>query len=182
MCDARRRLSPPLARSFGVPQGNSATLLTPCGAGGKVSTTLLYNVVDQPVNRPLPRVASSIRNGRAPTKKSSKPKGTPVKTRPVLAVITTLALASALAACSAGGDDGDNNGGGGGDASNCTNEIKNPDAPVVTLWAWYPNSETVVDNFNEEHDDVQVCWTNAGAGGDAYDKVPDGHLGRQRCS
>ena len=42
--------------------------------------------------------------------------------------------------------------------------------PVVTLWAWYPNMETVVDNFNEEHDDVQVCWTNAGAGGDAYDK------------
>ena len=41
---------------------------------------------------------------------------------------------------------------------------------MVTLWAWYPNSETVVDNFNEEHDDVQVCWTNAGAGGDAYDK------------
>ena len=56
------------------------------------------------------------------------------------------------------------------DAQSCTNKIKNEDAPVVTLWAWYPNSEAVVDNFNEEHDDVQVCWTNAGAGGDAYDK------------
>ncbi|MBW9109141.1 extracellular solute-binding protein [Microbacterium trichothecenolyticum] len=90
-----------------------------------------------------------------------------MKTKPVLAAITMLAVAGALAACTAGGGDGD---GGGGDASNCSNEIKNPDAPVVTLWAWYPNSEAVVDNFNEENDDVQVCWTNVGAGGDAYDK------------
>lgn len=93
-----------------------------------------------------------------------------MKTKPVLAAITTLALAGVLAACSDGGDGG-NDGGGGGDASNCTNEIKNPDAPVVTLWAWYPNSEAVVDNFNENNDDVQVCWTNAGAGGDEYDKL-----------
>ena len=91
-----------------------------------------------------------------------------MKTKPVLAAVTALALVGALTACTAG-DGGDENGGGG-DASNCSNEIKNPDAPVVTLWAWYPNSETVVDNFNEENDDVQVCWTNAGAGGDAYDK------------
>ena len=28
----------------------------------------------------------------------------------------------------------------------------------------------MVDNFNKPHDDVQVCWTNAGAGGDEYDK------------
>ncbi|UUT34642.1 ABC transporter substrate-binding protein [Microbacterium elymi] len=54
--------------------------------------------------------------------------------------------------------------------ANCTNKIKKPDAPIVTLWAWYPNSEAVVDNFNEANDDVQVCWTNAGAGGDEYDK------------
>lgn len=38
------------------------------------------------------------------------------------------------------------------------------------MWAWYPNMELVADNFNEASDDVQVCWTNAGAGGDAYDK------------
>ncbi len=94
-----------------------------------------------------------------------------MKTRPVFAVITTLAFAGALVACSAGGGGGDSNGGGGGNsASNCENEIKNPDAPVVTLWAWYPNSELVVDNFNEANDDVQVCWTNVGAGGEAYDK------------
>jgi multiple sugar transport system substrate-binding protein len=90
-----------------------------------------------------------------------------VKTKPVLAAVTAFALVGALAACTAGGGDAD--GGGNSDAS-CTNEIKNPDAPIVTLWAWYPNSETVVDNFNEANDDVQVCWTNAGAGGDAYDK------------
>ena len=94
-----------------------------------------------------------------------------MKTNPVLAAITMLAVAGALAACSAGGGGGDSTGGGGGNGdANCSNEIKNPDAPIVTLWAWYPNSETVVDNFNEANDDVQVCWTNAGAGGDAYDK------------
>ena len=87
-----------------------------------------------------------------------------MKTRTVLAAITTLALAGALSACSAGDD------GGGGSAANCTNKIKHPDAPVVTMWAWYPNMELVVDNFNEANEDVQVCWTNAGAGGDAYDK------------
>ena len=89
-----------------------------------------------------------------------------MKRKKVIAAAATLMFAGVLASCSAGGtDDNGNN-----DAQSCTNKIKNEDAPVVTLWAWYPNSETVVDNFNEEHDDVQVCWTNAGAGGDAYDK------------
>jgi multiple sugar transport system substrate-binding protein len=86
-----------------------------------------------------------------------------MKTKTALAAVTTFVLAATLAACS--GDTG-----GGADASNCTNTIMKPDAPVVTLWAWYPNMELVVDNFNEQHDDVQVCWTNAGAGGDEYDK------------
>lgn len=84
-----------------------------------------------------------------------------MKTKQVLAASLTLVLAGALAACS-GGD--------GGDATNCTNTIPKADLPVVTLWAWYPNTELVVDNFNEASDDVQVCWTNAGAGGDEYDK------------
>ncbi|TDN90725.1 extracellular solute-binding protein [Microbacterium sp. BK668] len=93
-----------------------------------------------------------------------------MKTKPVFAAMAAFALVGGLAACSAGGDGGSTGGGGGNADANCTNEIKNPDAPLVTLWAWYPNSEDVVDNFNEENDDVQVCWTNAGAGGDAYDK------------
>ena len=44
-------------------------------------------------------------------------------------------------------------------------------APQVSVWAWYPNMATVVDNFNKAHTDVQVCWTNAGQGGDEYTKV-----------
>lgn len=91
-----------------------------------------------------------------------------MKTTPVIAAAATLVLASALVSCSAGGDEGD--GGGGGDSANCTNTITKTDLPVVTMWAWYPNMELVADNFNEASDDVQVCWTNAGAGGDAYDK------------
>jgi multiple sugar transport system substrate-binding protein len=90
-----------------------------------------------------------------------------VKTKPVLAAVTAFALAGALSACTAGGG-GDN--GGGNDDANCTNTIPKEDLPVVTMWAWYPNMELVVDNFNEQNDEVQVCWTNAGAGGDAYDK------------
>lgn len=93
-----------------------------------------------------------------------------MKTKAVIAGAATLVLASALVSCSAGGNDGDGGGGGGSDATNCTNTITKDDLPVVTMWAWYPNMETVVDNFNEASDDVQVCWTNAGAGGDAYDK------------
>src|SRR6478609_3074513 len=90
-----------------------------------------------------------------------------VKRKKVIAAAATLMFAGVLASCSAGGTDDD---GGNNDAQSCTNKIKNEDAPVVTLWAWYPNTETVVDNFNADHDDVQVCWTNAGAGGDEYDK------------
>jgi multiple sugar transport system substrate-binding protein len=87
-----------------------------------------------------------------------------MKTKKVLAAAAALVVAGVLAACSGGGT------GGGGDTSNCTNKITKTDLPVVTLWAWYPNTELVVDNFNKDHDDVQVCWTNAGAGGDEYDK------------
>lgn len=92
-----------------------------------------------------------------------------MKTKSVAAAAATLVLAGALVSCS-GGAQPDNSGGGGGDASNCTNTIPKTDLPVVTMWAWYPNMETVVDNFNADNDEVQVCWTNAGAGGDAYDK------------
>ncbi|WP_213816862.1 extracellular solute-binding protein [Glaciihabitans sp. dw_435] len=76
---------------------------------------------------------------------------------------TVLALATA---CSGGG--------GGSTATkptNCTNKIVDKDAPVVSVWAWYPNMALVVDNFNKDHTDVQVCWTNVGQGADEYDKV-----------
>jgi multiple sugar transport system substrate-binding protein len=85
-----------------------------------------------------------------------------VNTKHLLAAAATLALAGTLTACAPGDDSNDD--------ANCTNTIPKADLPVVTMWAWYPNMELVVDNFNEQNDEVQVCWTNAGAGGDAYDK------------
>ncbi|MGV9214169.1 ABC transporter substrate-binding protein [Micromonospora sp. RB23] len=85
-----------------------------------------------------------------------------MKRRRILATVALLAAGSGLVACSS--DDG------GSDASNCTNTITKQNAPVVTMWGWYPNTQLVVDNFNKLHDDVQVCWTNVGQGGDEYDK------------
>ncbi|MCR2817867.1 extracellular solute-binding protein, partial [Microbacterium sp. zg.Y1090] len=90
-----------------------------------------------------------------------------MKTTKVLAAAATIVLAGTLVSCS------EQQGGtasGGNDATNCTNTIPKTDLPVVTMWAWYPNMELVVDNFNEQSDDVQVCWTNVGQGGDEYDK------------
>ena len=45
------------------------------------------------------------------------------------------------------------------------------DAPQVSVWAWYPNMANVVDNFNDAHTDVQICWNNVGQGNDEYTKV-----------
>ncbi len=89
-----------------------------------------------------------------------------------VAGLTALSALS-LAACSGGGDatgDGTSTGGAGGDGSSCTNTITRPDATQVTVWAWYPAFEDVVDLFNDSHDDVQICWTNAGQGNDEYTK------------
>ncbi|WP_022889543.1 ABC transporter substrate-binding protein [Agromyces italicus] len=69
-------------------------------------------------------------------------------------------VAAALTGCSAGGAE----------EASCTNEIVNADATQVDVWAWYPEFEAVVDLFNETHEDVQVCWTNAGQGNDEYTK------------
>ena len=66
---------------------------------------------------------------------------------------------AALTGCSAGSA-----------AASCQNKIVNSDAKQVTMWAWYPNFEPVVDLFNKTHKDVQICWTNAGAGNDEYTK------------
>lgn len=94
-----------------------------------------------------------------------------MKTKPVLAAASVIALAAALSACSPDGQPGgDSTNPGGNNATNCTNTIIKTDLPVVTMWAWYPNMELVVDNFNEQSDDVQVCWTNVGQGGQEYEK------------
>jgi multiple sugar transport system substrate-binding protein len=45
-------------------------------------------------------------------------------------------------------------------------------APVkIKVWAWYPNMKEVVEIFNASHTDVQVEWTNVGAGGPHYTKM-----------
>jgi multiple sugar transport system substrate-binding protein len=67
--------------------------------------------------------------------------------------------AAALTGCSAGSSE-----------ESCTNEILQPEATQVSVWAWYPAFEEVVDLFNETHDEVQICWTNAGQGNDEYTK------------
>ena len=54
--------------------------------------------------------------------------------------------------------------------TNCSNKIVNQSAPEVSVWAWYPNMPKVVDNFNNTHKDVQVCWTDAGQGAPEYAK------------
>ncbi|MCW4385216.1 extracellular solute-binding protein [Salinibacterium sp. SYSU T00001] len=75
------------------------------------------------------------------------------------AAVGSVAIAAlALTACSAGGAS----------EESCTNTIMNEEATQVSVWAWYPAFEQVVDHFNETHDDVQVCWTNAGQGNDEY--------------
>jgi multiple sugar transport system substrate-binding protein len=79
--------------------------------------------------------------------------------------ILTLTLALGVTAC---GDDGD--GETRAQPTNCTNKIVHEQAPRVSLWAWYPNMAKVVDNFNNQHTDVQVCWTNAGQGQPQYQK------------
>ncbi|MFC0680609.1 ABC transporter substrate-binding protein [Lysobacter korlensis] len=94
----------------------------------------------------------------------------------LITVATAATAALALAGCAGGqaGAGGGGNGGGGanggGDSAACANTVVHPDAEQVTVWAWYPAFEGVVDVFNEANDDVQVCWVNAGVGKDVYPK------------
>ncbi len=84
-----------------------------------------------------------------------------MKKRIVAAVGVFATLAAALTGCSGGGT---------ASASSCTNTIVQDGAPQVTVWAWYPAFQDVVDQFNNTHTDVQVCWSNAGQGLDEYSK------------
>ncbi len=86
--------------------------------------------------------------------------------RAFFAAATAVALAATLAACSSSGGGGAVNA----KPTNCTNKIVDKSAPVVSVWAWYPNMAKVVDNFNNTHKDVQVCWTVAGQGAPEYAK------------
>lgn len=89
--------------------------------------------------------------------------------RGLAALLLAGGLVIALTGCGGGG--AGSSAGGGSAPENCQNEILKPDAPVVTYWSWLAEAADVVDHFNETHDDVQVCWTNAGAGADEYAKL-----------
>ncbi|MEO3887295.1 extracellular solute-binding protein [Nonomuraea sp. B5E05] len=92
-----------------------------------------------------------------------------MKKKRLLVAAAMLAAATALASCSSSEQGGASDASGSG-ASNCTNTIPKKDLPVVTMWGWYPNMQLVVDNFNKQNSEVQVCWTNVGQGSDEYDK------------
>lgn len=99
-----------------------------------------------------------------------------------MAVVAGVAIVGLLGACASGeasdsgssdsgsSEDTTTSSGADTDTSACTNTIKKEGVPLVTVWAWYPNMDIVVDNFNEAADDLQVCWTNVGAGNDQYVK------------
>lgn len=91
--------------------------------------------------------------------------------RKVAAAVAAAAVAlTALAGCGSSSGGGGATGGGAAPKASCTNKILKPDAPQVTVWAWYPAFAEVVDLFNSTHGDVQMCWTNAGQGNDEYTK------------
>jgi multiple sugar transport system substrate-binding protein len=94
------------------------------------------------------------------------------KSRLILAAAAAGSVLAALVGCSPSGGSGQSQGNGGTveHATDCTNKLKVKSAPTVTVWAWYPNMAKVVDNYNSAHEDVQVCWRNAGAGVPEYDK------------
>ncbi|MEF3403499.1 ABC transporter substrate-binding protein [Agromyces sp. CCNWLW203] len=82
-----------------------------------------------------------------------------MKSKLLAGAAATAVAAVALTGCSGGEPE-----------ASCTNKILNAEATQVSVWAWYPAFEEVVDLFNESHDDVQICWTNAGQGNDEYTK------------
>lgn len=103
---------------------------------------------------------------------ATQSKGKSVKrTRTLVAVLAASGLAVSLAACSSsGGTDSSTKAAAASKPANCANKIIDKDAPEVTLWSWSPTAQVAVDEFNKAHTDVQICWTNAGAGSAEYDK------------
>lgn len=94
------------------------------------------------------------------------------KSTKILSMMLAGAMAVSLAACggnsngtaAAGADKTAN------DNAKCQNTVKKEGVQKVTVWAWYPAMEKIADHYNETHDDLQVCWTNAGQGGPQYTK------------
>lgn len=95
-----------------------------------------------------------------------------MKTRRRLLLLGSLlaVAATALSGCSASGGSASNASSGSQGGSSCQAPIAHPKAPEVSLWAWYPDFKQIVSDYNKAHQNVQVCWTNVGAGNDEYTK------------
>lgn len=96
-----------------------------------------------------------------------------------LSLLAASAMIVSVAACGGGSDSASSDSGAAAkvntdkkanDGAQCTNTVKKTGVQKVTVWGWYPAIEKVVDQFNETHDDLQVCWNNGGQGGGEYTK------------
>ena len=75
-----------------------------------------------------------------------------MRIRPLVAFGATTVAIAALAGCSAAGGDAD--------------------GPVtLEYWAWAADSQSVVDQWNEENPDIQIKFTDAGGGDDSSAKL-----------
>lgn len=90
----------------------------------------------------------------------------------IMAALAAGAMALTIGACGGSSNNGaaESNDAHANDSAKCTNKVKKDGVEKVTVWAWYPSMDKVVDQFNEKHDDVQVCWINGGQGGQEYTK------------
>ncbi|WEV46918.1 extracellular solute-binding protein [Bifidobacterium sp. ESL0690] len=90
----------------------------------------------------------------------------------IVAALAAGIMALGMGAC--GGSNGSSKAAGTDKKANdnvqCQNKVKKTGVEKVTVWAWYPAIEKIVDNFNETHNDVQACWVNAGQGLPEYTK------------
>ena len=152
----------------------------------KVAVTSLYyndvtagdeagNAIANMETRPLvcPSAGESRRSSKFPCvaphvdPEVTNSKGNTVnKKKAASAAVAAVAMVLPLAACGSSGSKAASSP----KLTNCTNKIVNKSAPTVSVWAWYPNMPKVVDNFNNSHKDVQVCWTVAGQGAPEYAK------------
>lgn len=100
-----------------------------------------------------------------------------MKKRAIYAALAACGLVAALAGCSGQPASGgstpastDKPQAQGDKPNHCDVPIVDQSAPRVSLWGWSPTDEVAVTAFNKAHTDVQICWTNAGAGSAEYEK------------
>src|SRR5699024_9028721 len=81
------------------------------------------------------------------------------------AVLASTALV--LAGCGSGDDDG------GQQAADVDLDAVLEEGGELTVWAWDPTLETVAEDFEELHENVDIELVNAGTGEDQYTARPD---------